>query len=366
MTVRESERVDSSVLMIVVVATCGLLVGCLLMGWLLYSRSRRNGQSVSAKCKSMEMHKHHHHRYTWVGSKGKDSVDGMDAAMPIAQGQGRAGTMLKEETDSEWDGDDHLVTNRDREVDVQSEATLNNPYLLHLVHFDGGCHGAEASVTLSNGSQPLRPRAVPGGDGKDGSGGDSVYGPGPGSPDHGNVTAHGGSSGQSADGPKPAYYVMAADEEQFGHGLSPRFEKLKSARPRGTSSKSRRSSKRSSRRSSRRSQREHLSPSPRTPRGRGVSTLSEAVSELSEITATTLNSSSEGSADGAQPMTYPTDRESMGFTSSSSERDSEPEPIAKRLEHKGGFHAVPMGHREVGNLSDITSMDGDHDFETML
>jgi len=92
------------------------------------------------------------------------------------------------------------------------------------------------------------------------------------------------------------------------------------------------------------------------------------MSELSEVTATTLNSDSdrdsdtaEGSSDGVQPMTYPTDCDSMAFTSSSgSDGDAEPQPIAK-----GGFQALPMADGDGGNLSDITSMDGDHDFETM-
>jgi len=307
-------------------------------------------------------------------SSGKGSVDGVGFI------ESQTITIIdEEEEEEETDGDveDDVVTNKQRELDAQSEATMDNPYLQHLmgnhrgaVKMHGAHHGAEASITLTNGTNGMAPPlTVPVDDviehRPDISGGDSVYGPGPGSPDNGNVTGHDRET-KNVDHPKPAYYVVAADGDQFGHGLSPRFEKLKWSRARGRSSKSRRSSKRSSRRStSRRSQKsDHLSPS---PRGRGISNLSEAVSELSDITATTLNTDSdtaEGSEDGVQPMTYPTDGDSMGFTTSSSDRDSEPEPIAKKLQHRDGFHAVSAGHRHNDHLSDITSMDGDHDFET--
>merc|ERR1719229_1629937 len=174
-----------------------------------------------------------------------------------------------------------------------------------------------------------------------GGGGDSVYGPGPMSPIN-----------ETTDGP-----------EAFYDGQPPKIRKLKK------------------RRRSRKGNKNPLSPRSRAasalseamPRSRGASALSEAMSELSDVTATTLNSDSDSAdtAEGSdeqqedQPLTYPTDKESLCFTSSL-DHDSDPEPIAERLEHNGGFHAVPAGTHEICNLSDITSMDGDRDFETVL
>jgi len=339
--------------------------------------------------KSMEVHHGNKHRgYTSVATKGGNySINQMatshlvPVAMDCVQRRGPMVTIIDEEEDeddSEHDGDDHVVTNKHRELDAQSEATMDNPYLQHLmgnhhgaVKMHGAGRGVEASITLTNTTDHNGhsshhhppPLAMPvDHDHDDRDRNESVYGPGPISPDHGNVTG--------TEHPKPAYYVVAADGNGNGDGhqehesLSPRFEKLKSSRPRGRSSKSRRSSAKRLRRSSRRSRgdsrkSDHLSPSPH--RGRGISTVSDAVSELSEITATTLNSDSdtgEGSEDGAQPMTYPTDVGSMGYTTSSSERHSEHEVIAE----KGGFQAVSTNDDDIHD--DIASMDGDH-FETM-
>jgi len=196
-------------------------------------------------------------------------------------------------------------------------ATMDNPYLQHLMI---NHHGA-ATITSVHG----HPEDI-------GGGGDSVYGPGPMSPIK-----------ETTDGP-----------EAFYNGQPPKIRKLKKKRRR-----------------SRKGNKNAKNPMSFSPRSRGASALSEAMSELSDVTATTLNSDSDDTAEGSdeqqedQPLTYPTDKSSLCFTSSL-EHDTDPEPIAERLEHNGGFHAVPAGDHEICNLSDITSMDGDRDFETVL